>query len=189
MQGRDADETPVTGRPEEGSTPDRWADVAGQGLKGIIKAPAGPADAGPVAAASATDSRCPWCAAALRPGAPWCTLCYADLRPPESVQPPPPVRQPAQLPEPLQVAEPAPAAPSVAWPCTSCAAVNPLDADRCAACGSGFLAALRESEDPLLVLPGVGDITRLDRSQRLLLSAGFVLVILVLTVLLGALLR
>ena len=26
--------------------------------------------------------RCPACAAALRPGAPWCTLCYADLRTP-----------------------------------------------------------------------------------------------------------
>lgn len=164
-----------------------------------------------MAAASAPDARCPRCSAALRPGAPWCTLCYADLRPP-----PEPVQQlePVHPPGPLQAAEPvpvptydpltdplpgartgavdllapAPVAPSVTWPCTTCAAVNPLDADRCAACGSGFLAALRETEDPLLVLPGVGDITRLDRSQRLLLSAGFVLVILVLTVLLGALL-
>ena len=27
-----------------------------------------------------TLTACPACGAALRPGAPWCTLCYADLR-------------------------------------------------------------------------------------------------------------
>ena len=28
-----------------------------------------------------SDSRCPACAAAVRAGDPWCTLCYTDLRP------------------------------------------------------------------------------------------------------------
>ena len=28
-----------------------------------------------------TASRCPHCRASVRPGAPWCTLCHADLRP------------------------------------------------------------------------------------------------------------
>ena len=31
----------------------------------------------------AADLRCPACAAAVRPDAPWCTLCYHDLRPAE----------------------------------------------------------------------------------------------------------
>ncbi|MEO6713174.1 MAG: hypothetical protein ABIM89_07065 [Mycobacteriales bacterium] len=34
--------------------------------------------------------RCPSCAAAVRPGSDWCTLCYADVRPP----PPPVARAP-----------------------------------------------------------------------------------------------
>lgn len=40
--------------------------------------------------------RCPTCAAAVRPGAGWCTLCYADLRPPAPPPPAPP--QPAAVP-------------------------------------------------------------------------------------------
>lgn len=36
------------------------------------------------------EPRCPCCAALVRPGAPWCTLCYADLRPA-----PEPEREPA----------------------------------------------------------------------------------------------
>jgi len=39
------------------------------------------APAGPLA--------CPHCGSALREGAPWCTLCYADLRAPEQPVPPP----------------------------------------------------------------------------------------------------
>ncbi|MFN2626553.1 MAG: hypothetical protein ABR520_10785, partial [Mycobacteriales bacterium] len=35
--------------------------------------------------------RCPRCGAAVKTGAEWCTLCYADLRPP----PRRPVTQPA----------------------------------------------------------------------------------------------
>ena len=33
----------------------------------------------------AADLRCPACAAAVRPEAPWCTLCYHDLRPADPV--------------------------------------------------------------------------------------------------------
>ena len=36
---------------------------------------------------SHADSRCPRCAALIPPRAPWCTLCYADLRPPEEPAP------------------------------------------------------------------------------------------------------
>lgn len=39
------------------------------------------APAGPLA--------CPHCGSALREGAPWCTLCFADLRAPEQPVPPP----------------------------------------------------------------------------------------------------
>ena len=143
--------------------------------------------------------RCPACAAALRPGAPWCTLCYADLRlaaapEPSPVASPPsayaamdvdPLTAPAEtlgLPAGRE-AVPEPSASS--WPCTACETSNPFTVSVCAACGSAFLAGLREAEGPLLELPGVGDLTRLSRGQRLGLAAGVVLAISVLTALVG----
>lgn len=58
----------------------------------------------------------------------------------------------------------------------------------CSACGSGFLAAVRSSEEPLLVIPGLGDLSRYSRAQRLGLASGFVLCMAVLVVVLGLLL-
>lgn len=129
--------------------------------------------------------RCPACGAALRQDAPWCTLCYADLRPAPApdLEPPrtPPVR-PRPLADPLGgVAEPS-------WPCAGCGAANPLAAQACTGCGAGFLAGLREQEGPLLELPVVGDITRLGRGQRFALAGGVVLAAVLLTLLLGLLL-
>lgn len=128
---------------------------------------------------AAVDGRCPQCAGAVRPDAPWCTQCWADLRPP---------------PEPVAVARPvdpasAPAAPRGlgGWPCSGCGAVNAVELDACAACGTGFLAGLRREEPPLLVLPGVGDVTRLSRGQRLGLAGAVVLVIVLLVALLSVL--
>jgi hypothetical protein len=43
------------------------------------------------------DLRCPRCSAHASPGADWCTLCFADLRPPPPVEP---------TPEPLPAVEP-----------------------------------------------------------------------------------
>ncbi|HWG94610.1 MAG TPA: hypothetical protein VNU66_10335, partial [Mycobacteriales bacterium] len=137
------------------------------------------------------------CRGAVRPDAPWCTQCWADLRPapePEPEQPEPaPAAAPAGprhgAPEHL----PVPGAPAAAtgeapgWPCGTCGAVNGLDLDACAACGAGFLTALRAEEPPLLVLPGVGDVTRLGRGQRLALAAGVALVLALLVGLLGLL--
>jgi hypothetical protein len=74
------------------------------------------------------------------------------------------------------------------WPCTACGTANPLEDDACAACGAGFLSGLRASEEPLLVLPVVGDLGALTRSQRLGLAAAVVLAVVVLTALLGLLL-
>jgi hypothetical protein len=85
---------------------------------------------------------------------------------------------------------PSSAAPAVdpTWPCATCGAANPLTAGACAACGAGFLSGLREAEGPLLELPGVGDLTRLSRGQRMALAFGVVLVVIALTALLGLLL-
>jgi hypothetical protein len=45
------------------------------------------------------DLRCPQCSAHTSPGADWCTLCFADLRPPPPVEelpePPPPLDLPS----------------------------------------------------------------------------------------------
>ncbi len=74
------------------------------------------------------------------------------------------------------------------WPCTTCGAANGLDRDSCAACGAGFLSALKATEEPLLVLPVVGDLGALSRAQRLGLAAGVVVAVLLLVLLVGLLL-
>lgn len=151
-------------------------------------------------------TRCPHCSAATRPDAPWCTLCHADLRP----QPPTPTPSPEPEPAPVLVIpptaaygppaidpltapatapdRPAPAGADPTWPCATCGATNPLAEGACGACGAGFLAGLREAEGPLLQLPGVGDLTRLSRGQRMGLAFGVVLAFVALTALLGLLL-
>lgn len=121
-------------------------------------------------------ARCPHCAGAVRPDAPWCTQCWADLRP-------------ASTPVPVAAAGPAssPTRGLGGWPCGGCGHVNAVDLDACQACGSGFLAGLRAHEAPLLVLPGVGDVTRLSRGQRVGTACGVVLLVLVLVALLSLL--
>ncbi len=156
---------------------------------------------------------CPSCGAALRPGQPWCTLCYADLRPSEpepEVADEPVAVAPSEVvavaPDPLDLSTPldlvgrAPVtlpadlsptvglepAPGPAWPCTTCGAANSFDRDVCGSCGSAFLAAARD-EGPLLELPVVGDLTRLGRAQRLGLAAGLVVAFLAVVLIVGLL--
>jgi hypothetical protein len=133
---------------------------------------------------------CPSCGASLRPDAPWCTLCYADLRPKPAPESAP---EPAREPEPVAAVE-APKAPprpvpgdEPTWPCTTCGGVNAMERSTCASCGAGFLAAAKD-DGPLLELPVVGDITRLGRGQRFALAGGVVLAFIVLTLLVGLLL-
>ena len=130
-----------------------------------------------------TAARCPHCRAAVRPGAPWCTLCHADLRPA------PPEPEPAPVPVVAAPRAPAPAATSdePAWPCARCGAANSFALDACAACGSGFLSTLRESEAPLLEIPVVGDLTRMSRGQRIGLAFAVVLAVIALVAVLGLL--
>ena len=133
---------------------------------------------------------CPSCGAALRLGQPWCSLCYADLRPPAepdsapAAAPAPVLLSPGVNPEPTIVLEQG-EAPT--WPCTTCGAANPFDHDLCAGCGSAFLAAARD-DAPLLELPVVGDLTRLGRGQRLGLAAGLVIAFLTVLFIVGLLL-
>ena len=129
---------------------------------------------------TATD-RCPQCRGLVRPGAQWCTQCWTDLRP-------------APEPEPVPVAAPVTADPTPAraprpggWPCSGCGASNPVELDACAACGLGFLSGLKKTEPPLLVLPVVGDLTKLSRAQRLGAAGAVVLAIVLLTVLVSLL--
>lgn len=155
----------------------------------------GPAASDPVPAGDAP--RCPSCGALVRADAPWCTQCFFDLRPapvPEPDPAPPVVARvpvvPA-YPDPLSAPldGPAPAAePVKGWPCATCGETNPFEATACVACGAGFLSAVREGEAPLLLLPGVGDLTRMGRGQRLALAGGVVLVFVLVTLVLGLLL-
>ena len=139
--------------------------------------------------------RCPACGATLRPDAVWCTLCYADLRP-EPAPPPPAPTHLAPVPpayaaldlDPLTAPLEALMDPPVAtWPCATCSAANDLTDSACRACGSGFLAGLRDAEGPLLELPVVGDLGAMSRAQRLGLAGGVVLAVIALVALLGVL--
>ena len=120
---------------------------------------------------------CPACGAALRPGAPWCTLCYADLRPVPAAAPAP---VPAAAPTSTALPMPAPAPPPVdaadpgpTWPCSRCASLNAFALSRCAPCGADFLAAVRD-DDVGLVLPGLGDLTTMSRGRRMAIAFGAV---------------
>lgn len=143
----------------------------------------------------------------MRPGAPWCTLCHADLRPPPPAPAPPPVAAPvaagtgapdhAHVVDPLTApAEafglpsrtPAAADAEPAWPCTTCGHTNAFTADTCLGCGAGFLAAVRDNEKPLLVLPLVGDLVSMSRAQRLALAFGVVIALVLVLLGLGLLL-
>lgn len=124
---------------------------------------------------TARSAACSSCGAALRGDAPWCTLCYADLRPQGlaelSVSVPHLPRTTG-----LGTGEQGPLARS--WPCSRCGSPNPLERDSCSACGAGFLAAVRDDQAALLVLPGIGDLAAMGRGKRFALAAGLVAAVL-----------
>lgn len=122
------------------------------------------------------NERCPSCAAVVRAGDPWCTLCWADLRPPPPEPPPAVPTQFVAVPVPaVAVAAPATYAPSVdplsaplavvlgqapavpspaapeattaTWPCVQCGAANPIDLDTCATCTTPFGGRIRRLDD------------------------------------------
>ena len=133
--------------------------------------------------------RCPRCAGALRPGAPWCTQCYLVLE--GAGQLAQPARQPAgqAFPEvPAPVGAPLPAArpprADAGWPCSACGQANPWEVTACTGCGLPFLAGL-DSSVPRLALPGVGDLARLGRGQRTALAGAVLLLGVVLLLLLS----
>ena len=136
-----------------------------------------PATAGP------SLTHCPHCRGAVRPGAPWCTQCWTDLRPapePAAAPSPAPAAEPA-----APVAEPRRRSTTGGWPCSACGHENPVELDACAACGTGFLAAVRSSAEPLLVLPGIGDVGKLSRGQRIGAGAVFALLVALVVLLIG----
>ena len=123
------------------------------------------------------EHRCRSCGAAGRPDAPWCTQCYAPAG-----QAAPAGKTPAPA-----VPEPAGDDSTAHWPCSACAADNPLAADLCRTCGAAFLAGARD-RGPLLVLPVVGDLAELSQGRRTACAVAVVLGVVVLCALLGLLL-
>ncbi len=113
------------------------------------------------------NERCPSCAAVVRAGDPWCTLCWTDLRPtPTPPPPPPPPPEPAPVvAAPVLVAVPAAVDPLTAplaavlgepvpttttnatWPCVQCGAANALDLDRCGTCTTPFGGRIARIDD------------------------------------------
>ena len=147
-----------------------------------------PSVGGPVV----SGTRCAHCSAALRSGAPWCTQCYAPVGAAE----PAPVGPATGAAAPRRTAEPrppstvpagpaGPAGPS--WPCDVCGHDNGLAADRCATCGTAFLAAVR-SAAPALVLPLVGDVASMSVAGRAGAAVALAVALLVVTAALGLLL-
>jgi hypothetical protein len=68
---------------------------------------------------------------------------------------------------PVMKAPPLARAPLTAWPCVGCGEQVPLAENACTRCGRPFLPA---DELPALAVPGVGDITRMDRTQRMVIA-------------------
>ena len=60
------------------------------------------------------------------------------------------------------------------WPCTACAARNPIAATVCGACGTAFLAQVSAETKVRLVLPVVGDLGAMSRGKRVGVALGFV---------------
>ena len=133
----------------------------------------------------------------MRPGAPWCTQCYAPVSAPVSAPvgipvqraaAPRPAPLPSDAPEPVAttpvlLAEP----PTGSWPCTACSAANDLADAACRECGTAFLAAAR-SAPPTVVLPVVGDLLAMSPVRRVGTALGAVLAFVVVAALLGLLL-
>ena len=146
-------------------------------------------------------------------GAPWCTLCYADLRAPApapAAQPaaPAPVVEPS-LPAAAQAAAPAPLAagidlldpaldaPVVAarhaagrapatWPCTACGAAVELEHDTCPVCTTPFLAGADPAASVDIPIVGaLRPLTATKSSRVWLMIGGTVAVSIVLTVVLS----
>jgi hypothetical protein len=101
--------------------------------------------------------RCPACQAAVRPGSPWCSLCYADLRPkaPAPVRVPQPRVGASAYPAPVGQSAVAAAAngphagsttmshTSGGWPCGTCRTTVSIELSACPTCGSAFLESLK----------------------------------------------
>ena len=120
---------------------------------------------------------CPRCSAHLRPGAPWCTQCFVDLRPAQGSAPsPPPVHDDDH---------PDDGEPPPGWPCTACGARSPMADATCRGCGLPFLGALPDAGPPVFLLPVVGDLTRLSGAQRIGVAMLLVLLVMAVTAALG----
>lgn len=136
--------------------------------------------------------RCPRCGGSLKPGALWCGLCYADLRPPPPEPPaapaaPEPVFAPvaAATPPPGAEAEPGEVAEGAGaivaearkgWPCVECGTVNAFEHEVCLGCGLPFGSALRT---PPPSIPG-------DRRTRIGVAVGIVVLFMAIIALVSA---
>lgn len=131
---------------------------------------------------------CPECGATVRPDAPWCTLCYHDLRrrAVDVAQPEPVAAAGAAggqldgVPNPRSARHAAQVDQATAparWPCTRCGTENDLADASCGACGAGFLAEMREQNGVSLRLPIVGDLGRLHKGTSYALAVGFAIVV------------
>ena len=134
-----------------------------------------------------TTDRCPACNAAVPARAEWCTLCYAVLRVPETVPaaaarvespsvalPSAPLAPDSVLDAPVSQAAPVARQEAAGWPCLGCGALVPLADNACSQCGRPFLPT---DEMPSLALPVVGDLSRMERGQKIFVSAVLAVVV------------
>jgi ribosomal protein L40E len=126
--------------------------------------------AGVAAAARAEIAVAPTAAAAMRATVTAASADVLDATTPLPTEPP--------------SAGAAPAAATPTWPCTRCGAKVSLDLDACPECGAGFLAGAASSTVSMK-LPVVGDVSRMSKGQRLMMAAGFAVVLMLLLLLLA----
>lgn len=167
--------------------------------RGVLGVKAGPCPADDIVVSEETDTRCPKCGAHVRSDAPWCTLCYADLRPAPAPVPAAVASMPASAEQPAPVAvdpltaplalleeggeDHQPTAPEkvTGWPCTGCGAVVSFDESACPACGTGFLDGASGEPDIAQRIGGRGISTGM---QVMIIAGGSIGLIALITTLL-----
>jgi hypothetical protein len=72
------------------------------------------------------------------------------------------------------------------WPCVACGQRVPVELNACPGCGIGFLAQVSQA-NPVLRVPGVGDVSRFSPPVRLALAGGIGLLLAIVLALILAL--
>jgi len=100
--------------------------------------------------------RCPSCGALVSADAEWCGQCFTSLKeapPAAAAEGYTNTQEPPRPDVPAGEAEAAAPRKTLPWPCPTCQADNPIEANTCEVCGTSFAALMRTDEAPPKIEP------------------------------------